>query len=79
MDVAKSHLKLGQKDKACRLFAEVIKNNHEDTQISSQIAAVLPMNTWLRWAGAGQAARQEVIDINNRGWYWPGRANFREV
>jgi len=79
VDVAKSHLKLGQKDKACRLFAEVVKNNHEDTQISSQIAAVFADEHMAEMGQAlVQAARQEVIDINNQGVMLARQGNFEQ-
>jgi len=68
MDVAKSQLKLGQKDKACKLLADVVKNNHENSALTSQIEAVFAAENL---AAEGQAlvaaSRQEVIDINNQG------------
>lgn len=68
VEVARSHLALGHKDKACALFAEVIKNNHENCQLSGQIEAVFA-NAQMGDVGQAlvQASRQEVVDINNQG------------
>jgi DNA-binding response OmpR family regulator len=68
MEMAKSHLKLGQKDKACQLMGEVVKNDHENAQLSREIEAIF---TRENLAEEGHslivAARKEVIDINNEG------------
>jgi hypothetical protein len=68
MEMAKSHLKLGQKDKACQLMGEVVKNDHENAHLSKEIEAIF---TTENLAEIGQsliaAARKEVIDINNQG------------
>ena len=68
MEMAKSHLKLGQKDKACQLMGEVIKNDHENAQLSREVEAIFAAENL---AEVGQsliaAARKEVIDINNEG------------
>lgn len=68
MEMAKSHLKLGQHDKACQLMGEVIKNDHENAQLSREIEGIF---TSENLADVGQsliaAARKEVIDINNEG------------
>ncbi len=79
MDVAKSHFKMGQKDKACKLLADVIKNNHENTVIAGQIEAIFAAE---QLTDEGQAlihtSRQEVIDINNRGVTLAKQGNFQE-
>ncbi len=68
LEVAQAQLKLGRKDQACRLLGEVIKNNHENADLSVQVQALFASQSL---AAEGQAlidaARQEVIDINNRG------------
>ncbi len=68
VEVAKSYLKLGKKDKACRLLGDVIKNNHENAELSRQIESVFASE---HLVAEGQAlimaSRQEVIDINNLG------------
>lgn len=68
VEVAKSQLKLGLKDKACGLLGQVIKANHENTALSSQIEAVFAAENMVQEGQALVAAsRQEVIEINNQG------------
>lgn len=68
VEVAKSQFKLGQKDKAFSLLQRVIKNNHENVALSSQIEAVFASENLLQEGKAlVKASRQEVIDINNQG------------
>jgi tetratricopeptide (TPR) repeat protein len=68
MEMAKSLFKLGKKDKACGLLRDVVKNNHENVEISSQIQAVFESE---QLGAEGLAlvneSRQEVININNHG------------
>ena len=79
MEVAKSHFRMGQKDKACKLLGDIIKNNHENTEISSQIEAIFVGE---QLTAEGQAlihtSRQEVIDINNQGVTLAKQGNFQE-
>lgn len=79
LEVARSHLKLGQKDKACRLLGDLIKNNHENADISRQIEAVFESE---HLAAEGQAlimtSRQEVIDINNQGVMFAKQGDFQQ-
>jgi len=79
MEVAKSHLKLGQEDKASRIYGEVIKNNHEDMALSSQIAALFA-SEHLEDVGQAliRASRQEVIDINNQGVLLAKQGDFQQ-
>ena len=79
MDVAKSHFKLGQKDKACQLLGEIVKNNHESAEISRQIEAVF-LSEQLSIEGKVliDAARQEVIEINNQGVILAKQGNFKD-
>jgi DNA-binding response OmpR family regulator/Tfp pilus assembly protein PilF len=68
IEVAKSHFKLGNKDKACEILGDVIKNNHENAELSSQIQAVFT-HEHLEEEGLTliKASLKEVIDINNQG------------
>jgi len=79
VELARSHLKLGQLDKACQLLGEVIKNDHENTQLSSTVAALFETE---QLADVGQAlikgARQEVIDINNQGVILAKQGEFQQ-
>lgn len=79
VELAKSHLKLGHKDKACELLGEVIKNDHENAQLSSDIEAIFAGENL---AGEGQAlikaSRQEVIDINNQGVMLAKQGQFQQ-
>jgi DNA-binding NarL/FixJ family response regulator/Tfp pilus assembly protein PilF len=79
LEVAKSQLKLGQKDKACSLLGRVIKNNHENTVLSSQIEAIFT-NENLAQVGHAlvNASRQEVIDINNQGVMLAKQGDFAQ-
>ena len=79
VEVAKSQFKLGQKDKACRLLGQVVKNNHENTELSSQIEAVFSSENLVQEGQAlVKASRQEVIDINNQGVMLAKQGNFPE-
>ncbi len=79
MDMAKTLFAAGKKDKACNVLRDLIKNNHENAAISSQIEAVFKSEDLL---GEGQAlmheARQEVININNRGVLLAKNGEFEE-
>jgi len=79
LEMARSHMKLGQLDKACQLLGEVIKNNHENTQLSSAVANLFESE---QLAEVGQAliknARQEVIDINNQGVILAKQGQFQQ-
>jgi len=79
VEVAKSQLKLGRQDKACKLLTEVIKNNHENTALAGQIEAVFASENL---ASVGHAlvaaARKEVIDINNLGVTLARKGDFAQ-
>ena len=68
LEMAKSHLKLGQKDKACQLMGDIIKNDHENAQLSKEIEAIFARENL---ADVGHSlidtARAEVVAINNEG------------
>ncbi|OQW90134.1 MAG: hypothetical protein BWK72_02655 [Rhodoferax ferrireducens] len=79
LELAKSQLKMGHKDKACQLLGQVVKNDHENAQLSSEIEAIFDAENL---AGEGQAlikaARQEVIDINNQGVLLAQQGQFEQ-
>jgi tetratricopeptide (TPR) repeat protein len=68
IDVARSLFKLGKKDKACGLLQEVVKNNHENAEISQSVADIFEDHGL---AAEGQAliaeSREAVVAINNQG------------
>ena len=68
MDVADSLFKLGHKEKACGLLQEVVRNNHENAELSKSIEALFEGHGM---EAEGQAliaeSRGEVVAINNQG------------
>lgn len=68
MDMAKSLFQLGEKEKACDLLQTVVKNNHENAEIISQIEGVF-QSEQLGEEGENliQESKQEVVNINNQG------------
>ena len=68
MDMAKSYFKLEKKDRAAELLGNVIKNNHENVELSRQVEGIFERE---QMGEAGQEliekARQEVFGINNEG------------
>ncbi|ABD68229.1 response regulator receiver domain protein [Rhodoferax ferrireducens T118] len=80
MEVAKALFKLGKKDKACGLLRDLVKNNHEDGELSRQIGAVFEGENM---AEEGQtlikASRNEVIDINNQGVTLAKQGDFQQA
>ena len=79
VEVAKSQLKLGLKDKACSLLGRVIKNNHENAALFSQIEAVFAGENLAEEGRAlVTASRQEVVDINNQGVTLAKRGDFEQ-
>jgi tetratricopeptide (TPR) repeat protein len=59
---------LGNKDKACKILKDVVKSNHENAELSSQVQAVFAKEH-LEEEGLAliNASLKEVIDINNQG------------
>lgn len=78
MDLAQSMFKLGKKDKACALLQDVVKNNHENGELSRQVESMFERENL---ADEGQAlikqSRQEVIDINNQGVMLAKQGDFQ--
>ena len=79
MDMAKSLFALGEKDKACGLLQSVVKNNHENSELISQIEAVFESEQ-LGEEGANliKESKKEVIDINNQGVLFGREGKFDE-
>lgn len=78
MEVAKSYFKLGKKDEACGLLRDVVKNNHENAELSKSVEAVFQ---GANLASEGQAmiaqSRQEVVNINNEGVMLAKKGDFK--
>lgn len=68
IDVADSLFKLGRKEKACSLLKEVVRNNHENAELSKSIEAIFEDHGLI---AEGQAliaeSKNEVVAINNQG------------
>ncbi|MBV5300094.1 MAG: response regulator [Rhodoferax sp.] len=79
LEVAQSQFRLGYKDKACSLLGQVIKSNHENLAIASQIEAIF-VAEHLQQEGQAlvASARQEVIDINNQGVVLAKQGHFEQ-
>lgn len=79
VELARAQLKLGYKDKACELLGQVVKNDHENVQLSSEIAAIFDKENL---AVVGQslikASRQEVVSINNQGVMLAKQGEFQQ-
>jgi len=80
MEVATSLFKLGKKDKACTLLQDLVKNNHENAELSRQVEAVF-VGEHLVEEGRSliQASRQEVVDINNQGVLLAKQGDFPQA
>jgi len=80
MDMAKSLFLLGEKGKACDLLQTVVKNNHENAEIISQVEEVFQSE---QLAEEGESlieeSKQEVIDINNQGVVLAREGKFDEA
>lgn len=79
MDMANALFKLGQKDKACGLLANVVKNNHENAGIIKMVEAAFE-NAGMGEEG-GELIRkssQEVVSINNQGVTLANEGKFEE-
>lgn len=80
MDMAKSLFQLGKKDKACDLLQTVVKNNHENAEIISQVEEVF-QSEQLGEEGENliKESKQEVININNQGVSLAREGKFEEA
>ena len=79
LEMAKSLLTLGKKDKACALMRDLVKNNHENADLSRQIESVF---AHAKLGAEGLAliteSRQEVVNINNQGVVLAKQGNYQE-
>lgn len=68
MEMARAKFMLGQTEEASALLRDVVKNNHENAEVSRQVQALFESEQ-LGDVGRAliQESRQEVIDINNQG------------
>lgn len=79
MDMADALFQLGEKDKACGLLENVIKNNHENKGIISQVEALFE-KAELSQEGENliNKSTQEVININNQGVVLAKEGKFKD-
>ncbi len=79
MVVAKSMLETGRTQQACELMRDLVKNHHENHQLSDQVQALFE-GAQLGAQGSTliAQARQEVIDINNQGVLLAKQGDFVE-
>ena len=79
MEVAQSMLALGRKEQACALMRNLVKSNHEDTQLSGQVQALFEQ---AQMGEEGRAliaeSREEAISINNQGVLLGRQGQFAE-
>ena len=80
MAVATSLFKLGKKDKACGLLQNLVKENHENAELSRQIEGIFASENL---AEEGQslikASRLEVVSINNKGVLLAKQGDFQQA
>jgi len=78
LEMAKSLFTLGKKDQACGLLRDVVKNNHENAELSRNVEAVFEKEH-LEEEGQAliQASRDEVVAINNEGVELAKRGNLQ--
>jgi tetratricopeptide (TPR) repeat protein len=68
LEVAQTMFALGQKDKAADVLRDVVKNNHESEEISSQVKALFEKeNMAAEGAALVKESQEEIININNQG------------
>lgn len=79
MEMAQSLFALGKKDKAADVLRDVVKNNHESAEISSQVQALFEKEQMAEEGAAlVQQSRQEIISINNKGVMLAKEGKFDE-
>lgn len=79
MEVAQSLFALGKKDKAADVLRDVVKNNHESAEISSQVQALFEKEQMAEEGAAlVKESRQEIISINNQGVLLAKDGKFEE-
>jgi len=79
MEVAQSMLALGRKDKAFDLMRDLVKNHHENQQLSGQVQSLFEK---AQMGAEGRSliaeSREEVVNINNQGVMLAKQGNFAE-
>src|SRR3990167_5155647 len=79
LEVAQAMLALGRKDQASGLMRDLVKNHHEDTQLSNKVQALFEQ---AQMGAEGRSliaeSREEVIRINNQGVTLAKQGNFAE-
>ena len=79
LEMSQSLLALGQKEKACNLMRQLVKNNHENLAISRQIESIFDKaDLGSEGLALIQESRQEVININNQGVTLAQKGEFLE-
>lgn len=79
MDMAKSLLQLGEKERACGLLANLVRNNHENTEVIAQVEAFIEDGDIGEEAeNLVKRSKQDVIDINNKGVLLAREGKFGE-
>lgn len=79
MEMAQSMLKIGKKEQAFELLSDLVKNNHENLEISRQVANVFEsVNMKEEGQALIQESRQEVININNQGVLLAKKGEYQE-
>jgi len=79
MDMAKSLFALGEQEKASSLLQSIVKNNHENTELISQVEALFETEQ-LGEEGRDliNESKKEVVDINNQGVMLGREGKFAE-
>jgi tetratricopeptide (TPR) repeat protein len=79
MEMAQSLLAMGKKDIACDLMRDLVRNNHENSEISRKVGAIF------EGAKLGQEglslineSKQEVVNINNQGVLLAKKGQFQD-
>ncbi len=68
LELAQSMLALGHKEKACTLVGNLVKANHENTQLSAQVQHLFEQaNLGEEGKALIAASREEAVAINNQG------------
>ena len=79
IEVAQAMLALGRKDQAFGLMRDLVKNHHEDTQLSNKVEELFEQ---AQMGAEGRSlvaeSREEVIQINNQGVMLAKQGQFAE-
>ena len=79
LELAQSMLALGHKEKACTLVGNLVKANHENTQLSAQVQHLFEQaNLGEEGKALIAASREEAVAINNQGVMLGRQGQFAE-